>query len=139
MDEQREYHSVGKMAEALGVSRAGYYAWRGRKSCAREEENEQLIDEIRIVQQRVKYRYGSPRVTRELARVGVSAGHNRVARLMRENVLSRRSRRRYRSTTNSSHRLPVAANLLDRQFTVHRPNLAWVSDITYCSVSRSFG
>lgn len=138
MDGQREYHRVGKMAEALGVSRAGYYAWRGRKSSAREQENEQLIDEIRIVQQRVKYRYGSPRVTRELGRTGVSAGHNRVARLMRENLLLRRSRRRYRSTTNSAHRLPVAGNLLDRQFAVHRPNLAWVSDITYIATAEGW-
>lgn len=120
MDEQRTYHSVERMAVTLGVSRAGYYAWRSREGSNRERETGELVEQIRKIQKRVKFRYGSPRITRELGRNGVRVGHNRVARLMRENELSRHVRKRFRSTTNSNHDLPVAENLLNREFTVGR-------------------
>jgi len=131
MVQQRGAHSVGKMAEVLGVSRSGYHAWRGRRRSRREVANAELTQEIREIQRAVKHRYGSPRVTEALRRAGRRVGHNRVARLMRTGGLQARPKRRFRVTTKASASLPVAKNLLGRNFQVAELNRVWVSDITY--------
>ncbi len=132
IDEHRASHRVEKMAEILGVSRSGYYAWRGRPESARSCQEKALVERIRAIQKRVKFRYGSPRVARELARGGMPVGHNRVARLMAAHGLGAKPRRKHRvTTTDSKHDLALSENLLARQFAVERPNQAWVSDITY--------
>jgi putative transposase len=131
IERHREAHSVAKVAKVLGVSRGGYYAWRRRAGSRRAREAEQLVQRIREIQREVKYRYGSPRITHELRRRGVRAGHNRVAALMHQQGLGARRRRRFRSTTDSRHSLPVAENLLNRDFQVSVPNKVWVSDISY--------
>lgn len=74
--------------------------------------------------------YGSPRIVRELRAQGVRVGRNRVMRLMREQGLQARTRKRFKNTTDSNHALPVAANLLDRDFTAEQPNQRWVGDTT---------
>lgn len=138
IDEQREVHRVEKMARTLGVSRAGYYQWRRRQESRRRGVDQQIANRITEIQNQVKYRYGSPRMTRELAREGCRVGHNHVARLMREHRLGRRTRKRYRSTTNSAHKLPVAKNLLNRVFSVEAPNRVWVSDISYIATAEGW-
>lgn len=131
IEQQREAHNVAKVARILGVSRGGYYAWRSRAPSERTRQQEQLVGKIKAIQEEVKYRYGSPRITRELKRRGVGVGHNRVARLMALNGLGARGKMRFRSTTDSAHSLPVAENLLNRAFEVAEANKVWVSDITY--------
>jgi transposase InsO family protein len=131
IEQHRKAHSVAKVAEVLGVSRGGYYAWCRRAQGERARGTEQLIKRIQEIQGEVKYRYGSPRITGELRRRGVRAGHNRVARLMRQEGLGARRRRRFRSTTDSKHSLPVAENLVNRDFQVGEANRVWVSDISY--------
>lgn len=74
--------------------------------------------------------YGSPRIMRELRNQGVRVGRNRVMRLMREQGLEARPKRRFKNTTDSNHALPVAPNLLDRDFTAEQPNQRWVGDTT---------
>jgi len=127
----RGEHRVEMMAEVLGVTRSGFYAWLRRGSAARQAADEQLRDLIEGVQKEVHYRYGSPRMTRELSRRGQRVGHNRVARLMRQGALGARRRKAYRVTTKSNHAHPVAENLLQRVFRVEAANRVWVSDITY--------
>ncbi len=134
----RDTHSVEKMARTLGVTRSGYYAWLGKPRSKRYRWDEMLVQAISSIQEDSKCRYGSPRVTRELKRRGHNVGHNHVARLMRENGLQARCRRRYRSTTNSDHALPVAANRLKRQFAITEPNVVWVSDITYAATAEGW-
>jgi putative transposase len=131
ISEHRGTHGVGKVARILGVSRGGYYAWRGRPQSERDRVDGDLVKEIRLIQKRVKERYGSPKVTAELKRSGYRVGHNRVARLMREKGLGARLKRRYRSTTDSKHRLPVAQDLLKRDFVVSRADQTWLSDLSY--------
>ena len=131
MAAHRGQHRVGKMADVLGVTRSGFYAWIRRGKAARREHDERLTGSITGIQREVKYRYGSPRMTRELHRRGLRVGHNRVARLMREGQLGARRRKAYRVTTKSNHSHPVAENLLQRQFAVSAANRVWVSDITY--------
>ncbi len=122
---------VAFMCRHLGVSRAGFYAWRERPPSLRELDDERLLALIRAIHDESKGRYGSPRVRRELAAKGVHASKHRVARLMQENGLRGRRRRRFRHTTDSNHALPVAPNTLAQDFTVDAPNRVWVTDITY--------
>lgn len=131
MAAHRGEHRVEKMAENLGVTRSGFYAWLRRGRVERKEADEHLRDLIEGIQKEVHYRYGSPRMTRELRRRGRRVGHNRVARLMRQGKLGARRRKAYRVTTKSSHAHPVAENLLHRLFRVSAANRIWVSDITY--------
>lgn len=131
MAEHLKEFAVGQMAELLGVSRSGFYAWAAREPSQRAQEDDRIVEEIRGIQEEVKFRYGSPRITAELAREGLSIGHNRVARLMSEHELGARPAKKYRGTTDSSHQEPVAENLLNRQFQVAEPNKVWAGDIIY--------
>ena len=139
MDQQRRYHRVEKMARVLGVSRGGYYAWRKRGPSQRAQEDEKLVDEIYDIQENVaKYRYGSPRMTRELRRRGKNVGHNRIARLMRANGLNARARKKFRVTTISGHKHQAAPNVVDREFRPQRPNQVWASDATYIATAEGW-
>ena len=138
IEDHQGAHSVGKMAKVLKISRSGYYAWRCRPLSERDQAQKQLKEEISVIQEYVKYRYGSPRVTEELKRRGYRVGHNRIARTMRENGLDRRPRKRFRSTTDSNHGLKVAGDLLKREFSVSSRNVAWLSDISYIATAEGW-
>ena len=138
MAAHRGEHRAEKMAENLGVTRSGFYAWLRRGKAARRTADEHLRDLIEGIQKDVHYRYGSPRMTRELRRRGRRVGHNRVARLMRQGKLGARRRKAYRATTKSNHAHPVAENLLQRVFRVSAANRVWVSDITYIPIAEGW-
>ena len=139
MDQQRRYHRVEKMARVLEVSRSGYYAWRRREASKRAREDEALVAEIRDIQEKVaKYRYGSPRMTKELRRCGHNVGRKRVARLMRANGLNARPRKKFRVTTISGHKHQAAPNVVDREFRPERPNQVWASDATYIATAEGW-
>ena len=126
------------MCEVLKVSRSGYYSWLSRPESKRHKANRRLLSDIRMVHEQSRRTYGSPRVTVELNESGVSCSVNRVARLMREAGIGAKRKRRYRATTDSKHSYPVAPNLLNRQFTIDRPNTVWVTDITYIWTSEGW-
>lgn len=130
IQKHQEQHSVEKMAEALNVTSSGYYAWRKSPYSKRHQENEQLKEDILQAWEQGRQRYGSPRITQVL-RQKSRVGHNRVARLMREMGLQARAKKRWKVTTQSKHDLPIAENLLARNFEAKRPNEKWVGDITY--------
>jgi transposase InsO family protein len=119
------------MCRVLKVSRSGYYRWLKRRPSRRELDNQRLDAEIRKIYDGSKGRYGSPKITRELRDKGLKVGKNRVAGRMRLAGLRSKVRRKYRVTTDSKHRFPVAPNLLERKFTTDAPGKVWVSDITY--------
>jgi transposase InsO family protein len=118
------------MCRALEVSRAGYYAFRQRPPSARELGDRELVEQITVVQKKVRGAYGSPRMHRELRELGQSCGRHRIARLQRQHGLGARRKRRYRKLTDSNHAFGYAENLLARQFCVEAPDQAWVSDVT---------
>lgn len=124
-------YSVEKMVDALDVSRSGYYAWRKAPQSPRQQENEQLKEKIRAAYEKSKKRYGSPRITHALRQNGNRIGHNRVARLMREMNIQARPKKRWKSTTQSKHQLPIAENNLERNFKASSPDQKWAGDITY--------
>lgn len=134
----RGEHRVEKMARNLRVTRSGFYAWMRRDKAARREHDERLTASMMGIQREVKYRYGSPRMTKELRRRGLCVGHNRVARLMREGQLGARRRKAYRVTTKSNHSHPVAENVLGRNFSVAVANRVWASDITYIATAEGW-
>ena len=138
MRDHEEEFSVVSMCRALEIGRSGYYAWRDRGESRRDRANRHLLSEIRMVYDKFRGVYGSPRVTGELHSRGISCGENRVARVMRANGIRAKTVKKYRVTTDSSHRFPVAPNRLDRQFTVAGPNLVWASDITYIGTAEGW-
>jgi transposase InsO family protein len=131
IEEHREQWPVRVLCDALDVSPAGYYAWRDRPASARQQEQRAMLVEIRAVHAEYKARYGSPRVHAELVARGHDCCVNTVAKLMRDHEIRAKTARKFRCTTDSDHDLPVAENLLDRQFDPAAPNAAWVADITY--------
>lgn len=116
----------------LQVSAAGYYAWQQRPRSAQQQRRDALLVEIRAVHEQVKARYGSPRIHAELRARGQTCCVNTVAKLMKQHDIAAKTKRKFRgTTTDSNHNLPVAENLLDRQFDPEAPNERWVADITY--------
>ena len=130
--EQGQDFAVSEMCEILGVSVSGYRSWkRGGTPDRKRLTDSQMVALVRAIHAEHKAAYGSPRMLRELRARGFSASKARVERLMRENDIRARHKRRYKVTTDSRHGLPVAPNLLDRNFTPAAPNRVWTSDITY--------
>lgn len=124
-------HSIARLCQALDVSRAGYYGWLRSPESQQVREDRRLLTEIRAVYRKSRNRYGSPRVHAQLRREGIRCSRKRVARLMRQDRLCARPRRRFKVTTQSSHSQPVPGNHLQRQFGVKTPNTCWAADITY--------
>jgi putative transposase len=122
---------VEKMAVALKISRSGYYAGRSRPVSRREEANHVLVTRIKVVHEECRQVYGSPRMTAELKRQGVPCSRNRVARVMKENGIAAKTKRKFKVTTASRHKFPIAPNLLEQSFSAPEPNRVWASDITY--------
>jgi len=119
------------MCQALQVSRSGYYAWLHRPESNRAISNKLLIKEIKRVYQNSRRTYGYPRVARQLRNEGISCSRNRVAKLMSENGIVAKTKRKFKATTDSKHDFPVAKNLLKQNFFADKPNQVWVADITY--------
>jgi transposase InsO family protein len=128
---ERVAFPVAVLCRLLAVSPSGYYAERKRPTSLHTCRDAELSKRVVAVHVANKRRYGSPRVHAELKATGQSVGRKRVARLMRENALVARVRRRFRTTTDSNHSFPIAPNLLERNFTARGPNQAWVTDITF--------
>jgi transposase InsO family protein len=119
------------MCEALEVSVSGYYAWASRVDSPTAEWRQELVGAIGEVHAEVKGRYGSPRMAAELNARGHECSENTVAKLMKAGGIRATTRRRFVRTTDSNHRLPVAENVLARDFDPAGPNEAWCADITY--------
>jgi transposase InsO family protein len=134
IEEQRAQHSVRRMCELLAVSAAGYYEWRGRSPSHRSIVDQGLREEIVRVHGESRGTYGRIRIHKELTDAGLRVGARRVGRLMKAAGIAGISPRRFRKTTDSDHALPVAENLLARNFDVAvigGKNRVWAGDITY--------
>lgn len=131
MDRYGSGFTVRKMCRVLSVSRSGYYSYLRRGLSQRHEESRSLLTKIHEIWEASRKVYGSPRVTAELRAQGYRCGENRIARLMRHNGIASVTRKRFKITTSSDHTLPVAEDLVGRDFAAPAPNRLWVSDITY--------
>ena len=131
IDAEKAVFPIGLMCEVLQVSRAGFYAWRKRPASTRSRDDKRLAVEITSIHVEHKGRYGSPRIQLELRDRGFDTGRQRITRLMRQEDLWWRKTKRFRTTTDSDHAMPLAPNVLDRCFQTSSPDTAWVGDITY--------
>ncbi len=129
--DHREAFPVELMCWTLEVGSSGFYAWLRRPESPRCQENRRLLMEIKVVHEKSRKTYGSPRIHAELNQKGTTCSRYRVARLMRQHGIVSKHKRKFRVTTNSVHSFPIAENLLQRRFDVFRPGQCWVSDITY--------
>jgi putative transposase len=137
VDAEKAHYPVAVMCEWLGVSRSGFYAWRGRTPSERACTDLRLRVLVREAHERSRKTYGSPRVHAELAAKDIRVSRKRVVRLMQQQGLVARVRRRYKCTTMSEHDQPVAPNLLGQKFEADAPNQRWVSDTTELLVGAS--
>jgi putative transposase len=130
IEAEKAKRNVAWMCRRLGVSRTGFYAWRRRPESKRAKADQRLAVLVRAAHEESRRCYGSPGLVRELRGQGERVGRKRVRRLMVQEGLKARVRRRYKCTTMSDHNQPVAANLLARQFEADHPNQRWVGDTT---------
>lgn len=132
IDTQREDFPLPVMCTTLAVSISGYRAWKSGGTPDRTRLTDaQLLMLLRSVHAQYKAAYGSPRMYRELRERGYRVSKGRVERLMREHELRARHKRRFKATTDSKHALPVADNVLARDFAPAAPNRVWTADLTY--------
>lgn len=131
IDQHCSTHGVQKMCRIIRASRSGYYRWKKQPQSRRQKENEKILMEIREAHTRSRRTYGSPRITYELRSNGTICGKNRVACLMKIHGIVGKAKKKFKATTNSMHKLPVAENLLNQNFVSEKPNTVWLSDITY--------
>lgn len=123
------------MCRVFCVSRAGFYEWRKRPVSERQQTDARLLSQIKASFKKGREAYGYRRVHDDLRD---QCGKHRVARLMRENNIRPKTRKKFKVTTDSKHSKPIHENHLDRKFNVSSPNQRWVSDITYISTSEGW-
>jgi putative transposase len=139
IEDRRADYPVTILCDVLGVSPAGYYAWRSRPESPRSAANRAIVDDIKQVHRDTSGRYGSPRIHAELKARGRGASRGRIERLMRHHGIRAIMARSHRArTTDSRHDHPIAPNLLDRNFTADAPNRIWLADITYIETDQGW-
>jgi transposase InsO family protein len=139
MNQLKADYQVEELAQTLEVSPSGFYAHQHKPEGVRAQADQELAGYIKTVFQQSRRTYGSPRLAAALRRDGHRCGKNRVARLMRQNQLKARQKRRFvPRTTQSDHRLPIAPNWLAKVPTPDRPDQLWVVDITYIATGQGW-
>jgi len=131
IDEFRDKYPLRIMCRAMSVSESGYHLWRTRPQSAREHDHLGLLLLIEKIHKSSRKTYGSPRIHAVLNGLGETCSKNKVVRLMRKNGIRAKTKKKFKATTNSSHNMPVAENILNRDFAPPAPNKSWAGDITY--------
>ena len=131
MRQMRLHYPIPLISRILKVSASGFYAWLDRPPSERAKKEMHLEVEIKAAHRRTRQTYGAERLQHEMAEHGVRVGICRLKRIRRKLGLSCKQKRKFRVTTDSKHRLPVAENMLKQQFKIYKPDTVWVSDITY--------
>jgi transposase InsO family protein len=123
---------VTELCRIFEISGSGYYGWKKCKTSSRAQKDQRLLEKIQHIHTTKRSRYGSPRIHAELKNQGERCSRKRVARIMRENGIEAKHKRKFKATTDSQHKFPVAPNLLEQNFKVSEPNRIWTADISYC-------
>ncbi|KTC89205.1 IS3 family transposase [Legionella drozanskii] len=131
IEQQSAFHRVNLLCQVLGVSPSAYYSWLKKIPSKRCQDDRLLMSSIKTHFMESRQTYGVPRLQQLLRQLGSRHGKERIKRLMKQQGLKPKAARRFKVTTDSQHKRPVAANLLGRQFNPSAANKAWASDITY--------
>jgi transposase InsO family protein len=122
---------IRRMCSIFGVGEPAYYAWKKRPECKRRIENKDLLIKIKAIYEENHKVYGSPRITAALKANGEKCGKKRIARIMKENGITARTKKKFRFYTKTLKEEEAEKNILERNFAPDEPNKVWVSDITY--------
>lgn len=131
IDQAKKEFPVSRLCYLMGVSQSGYFAWKDRPVSRRQRADLVMLAHIRSAWSLSNGTYGSPRMTRELQDQGFAVGRRRIARLMRENKMHARQKRRFKKTTDSYHSFPIAPNIIAQDFAATGPHQKWGADISY--------
>jgi len=131
IDAEKKVYSIALLCEVMRVSRSGYYSWLNREQSPRQQEYERLIPVVQEADRVSKQTYGARRIAKEVEAVGVPCGKTKARTLMKMANVSAKQKKKFKVTTDSKHNMPVAPNLLGRQFKVEEPDKVYVSDLTY--------
>ncbi len=138
INQLRLQYSVPFLCHVLNIATSGYYAWLNRKPSKRAQEDARLEVEIEAAHRRTRKVCGSERLQHELAEQGIKAGVCRIRRIRKKLGIKCKQKKKFRATTDSDHKLPVADNILEQKFEAAAPNQVWVSDITYISTDEGW-
>ena len=127
--------TILQMCKILSVSKSGYYSWLNRKPSKREIEDKKLATRIKEIFDEEKQRAGAERISKRLKFEKWLASKRRVGSIMKRYGWRAKAAKKFKATTNSNHKLPVAVNLLNQNFVASRPNEKWVSDINGTTLS----
>jgi putative transposase len=131
MKQMRLQYPISPLSRILRVSASGFYDWVSRPLSGWAKEEMRLEVAIKAAHNRTRQTYGAERLQHELVKDGIRVGICRIKRIKRKLGLRCKQKRKFKATTDSRHKLPVAKNLLKQQFKVYEPNAVWLSDITY--------
>lgn len=131
-------YPIETMCRVLYASRSGYYQWRKGGTPQRQVRQRELLIKIKEIHEGSRRNYGSPRILRELRKAGIVVNHKTIEELMKRNGIQAKRRKKFKATTNSKHNLPIADNLLNRNFKANKPNEVWVGDITYIATEEGW-
>ena len=145
IESKRRVWPISLVCGQLEVSASGFHQWKQRqtdkgpsKPQRRNISNDALLAHIKAIHAQVKGEYGWPRMWKELVARGIRVGKERVRKLMAQHGIRARTKRKFKATTDSRHNLPVAANLIARDFAPVTPNAVWSTDITYTATDEGW-
>lgn len=138
IDVQRSLYSIRLLCRVLEVSKSSYYKWISNNRISKKSEYSALVDKIELLHNDSRKTYGSPRIFQKLKQVGVKISKNTVAKLMNENNIKAKTKKKFKITTDSKHSLNISPNLLARNFRPKNVNQAWCGDITYIHTSEGW-
>jgi len=131
MKDLRLQYPISLMSRILNVSTSGYYEWIDKPPSKRAQEETRLEVEILAAHKRTRETFGPERLQDDLAKHGVKVGISRIKRIRKKLGIKCKQKKKFKATTDSKHKLPVAENLLDQKFETEKPNTVWLTDITY--------
>jgi len=131
IDTEKKAYSISLLCDVMRVSRSGYYSWRDRGKSLRRQEYENLVPVVLEAHRVSKGTYGARRIAKEVRELGIPCGRNKARTLMQLADVTAKQKKKFKVTTDSKHNLPIAPNLLNREFKADKPDSAYVSDITY--------
>ncbi len=138
MKQHQTEFNVRLMSQLLRVSRSGYYEWLQKPPLTKPLEKQRLMEKIKMLFIQSRMTYGTRRMKQALAKEGIQISRKRIKKLLAEQGLFVKTKKKFKATTDSNHVLPVADNLLNRQFAVHKPNQYYVGDITYIATDEGW-
>ncbi len=138
MHKYSNHFPVEKMAEVFKVSRSGYYKNIKNKQSVRKKKNQELVIKIKAIHSKSKQIYGSPRIHRTLKKQGEFVSRKHVAKLMKQNQIQSKIRKKWKAMSSAKNELNIAPNLINQNFSVDKPNKIWLLDITYITTDEGW-